>query len=373
MSAKKKARDEPFADVHQIPGYIGKPLDQLRSDAPIAEGLNPGRPERDAILEFVAARRPEVSKVRTRTFLSGLPLVAARLGPGFLQRDDRARSSRRAVATLVLTVGLLSLMAPHVLSGAGPLSTSGVRFEASSAQACGLLTVAVPNLVDAPSADPFPVLDSPPPNLLSGNPGVPEVLPPGTSSSNWGPNITDENVTFGLVRTAWTDICTSPEFLQTFWNVSPAPNSLHQFWYQAGWVSGPTGVVVVEPGFLWDAGCTGNLTGVSSNGTPNEPYFVRPLEPSPAYSGAGCTYWEYWAADLTGREPIGVTGPHLLEAVTANFVHPGSHRPPSSLFGSQSSDLYLAGGGVAVAVGLILERHIRRRRPPLTPVQGFTN
>ena len=36
---------------------------------------------------FVTARRPEVSEVRTRTYLSWLPLAAARLGPGFLQPD----------------------------------------------------------------------------------------------------------------------------------------------------------------------------------------------------------------------------------------------------------------------------------------------
>lgn len=87
VGAKKEARDDPFADVHQISGYIEKRLDQLRSVGPIGDGLNPGRPERDAILEFVTVRRPEVSEVRTRTFLSWLPLAAARLGPGFLQPD----------------------------------------------------------------------------------------------------------------------------------------------------------------------------------------------------------------------------------------------------------------------------------------------
>ncbi len=45
------------------------------------------RAERSETPSSSAARRPEVSEVRTRTFLFWLPVVAARLGPGFLQPD----------------------------------------------------------------------------------------------------------------------------------------------------------------------------------------------------------------------------------------------------------------------------------------------
>ncbi|MCW6167081.1 MAG: hypothetical protein LVQ64_01355 [Thermoplasmatales archaeon] len=54
-----------------------------------------GRAERDAILEFVRARRPEVSDLRTRTYLAWLPVAAARIGGDFLapNRDTPVRFS----------------------------------------------------------------------------------------------------------------------------------------------------------------------------------------------------------------------------------------------------------------------------------------
>lgn len=87
MASKRGSTEPPFADVHLISGYIEKRLRQLQSNEPIGAGILVERPERDAILAFVRARRPEVSEVRIRTFLSWLPLAAARLGPQFLTPD----------------------------------------------------------------------------------------------------------------------------------------------------------------------------------------------------------------------------------------------------------------------------------------------
>jgi integrase/recombinase XerD len=87
MVSRKASGRDPFADVHLIGGYIDKRLAELTSDRPVGQGLELGRAERDAILAFVRARRNEVSEVRVRTFLSWLPLAAARLGARFLEPD----------------------------------------------------------------------------------------------------------------------------------------------------------------------------------------------------------------------------------------------------------------------------------------------
>jgi integrase/recombinase XerD len=87
MGRKQHPATDPFADVHLISGYLEKRLAELRSDGPVGNGIVLGRAERDAILAFIRARRPEVSEVRVRTFLSWLPQAAARLGPRFLSPD----------------------------------------------------------------------------------------------------------------------------------------------------------------------------------------------------------------------------------------------------------------------------------------------
>ena len=61
MGRKGRAQKDPFADVHPVSGYVEKRIGQLRSDGPIGNGLRLGRSERDAILEFTRARRPEVA------------------------------------------------------------------------------------------------------------------------------------------------------------------------------------------------------------------------------------------------------------------------------------------------------------------------
>jgi integrase/recombinase XerD len=93
MGAKKRQTEDPFSDVHLIARFIEKRLTQLQSDGPIGEGIVLARPERDAILAFVKARRPEVSEVRVRTYLSWLPKTAALLGSGFLAPDRETPAS----------------------------------------------------------------------------------------------------------------------------------------------------------------------------------------------------------------------------------------------------------------------------------------
>ncbi|MCI4336503.1 MAG: site-specific integrase [Thermoplasmata archaeon] len=93
MDSKRRLEDDPFADAHFIAGYIAKRVSQLRSDEIIGDGIQLGRSERDAILEFVQARRPEVGELRVRTYLSWLPLAASRLGSEFLAPTKNAPAS----------------------------------------------------------------------------------------------------------------------------------------------------------------------------------------------------------------------------------------------------------------------------------------
>jgi integrase/recombinase XerD len=107
-------RKDDFADVHGVRGYVENRLAMLASDQPIGkERLPLGRAERTAILEFVRVRRGVVGELRIRTFLSWLPVVASRLGDGFLVPvrttptafreafKDYARSTKETIATCV--------------------------------------------------------------------------------------------------------------------------------------------------------------------------------------------------------------------------------------------------------------------------------
>jgi integrase/recombinase XerD len=92
MGRPEVADDESFADVHFVQPYLKRRLSQLESNAPIGEGLHLGRTERDAIREFVRARRSEVGDLRVRTYLAWLPLAGARLGTRFLNPDRETPS-----------------------------------------------------------------------------------------------------------------------------------------------------------------------------------------------------------------------------------------------------------------------------------------
>ena len=280
------------------------------------------------------------------------------------------RFPKLSVLGLSASVGLLLLVV-----GASGTASPFPWLPAASPTACGLLSGAVPPLASAPNAQLFPISTSSAITYYSGNPGVPEVYPSGTSGSGGGPNVTVGNVTFGAVRSAWNQTCGSATFLQVFQNVSPAANSLRQFWYDTGRQVSPNGTAthgtaVVEPGFLWDAGCTGNVSG----STIGSPYLLRPLMPPPAYSGSGCTYWEYWSMVLTSAGTTNLTGPYLLEAVTANFVPPGqTTQHPGGGPGLSSEELYLAlAAPFVVAIGVVVAvRRWHRRsdgaRPPTAP------
>ncbi len=97
MTRRKRVAEGPFADLHFVRGYIERRTAQLESDGPVGGGIRLGRAERDAILEFVRARRSEVSDLRTRTYLAWLPLAAVRLGAEYLAptRDTPARFAEK--------------------------------------------------------------------------------------------------------------------------------------------------------------------------------------------------------------------------------------------------------------------------------------
>src|ERR1700693_3934704 len=84
MARAKESANEQFEDPHFVEGYIKRRLAQLQSGEPVGDGLEIGREGRDAIVGFVRARRGEVGSLRIRTYLSWLPLAAAKLGPTFL-------------------------------------------------------------------------------------------------------------------------------------------------------------------------------------------------------------------------------------------------------------------------------------------------
>src|SRR5580658_2264819 len=73
MGAKRGRPEHSFTDIHLISRFIDKRLNQLRSHEPAGEGPRIGRPDRTAILEFIQARRSEVSELRVRTFVFGYP------------------------------------------------------------------------------------------------------------------------------------------------------------------------------------------------------------------------------------------------------------------------------------------------------------
>ncbi|HEV2370435.1 MAG TPA: site-specific integrase, partial [Acidimicrobiales bacterium] len=114
---RKTAAPDELEDPHYVRRYIQRRLELLASDAPVGQGLPLGRRERDALLAFVRARRSEVSDLRVRTYLSWLPLAAARLGSKFLDPDREtpahfneaftpkqyARGSRVTIAQCLLT------------------------------------------------------------------------------------------------------------------------------------------------------------------------------------------------------------------------------------------------------------------------------
>jgi integrase len=86
MPQTNAPKPDRLSDIHQVRGYLEHRIQQLRSDGRVGEGLELGRSERDAILEFVRARH-DVSDLRRRTYVAWLPLAAAKLGHGFLNPD----------------------------------------------------------------------------------------------------------------------------------------------------------------------------------------------------------------------------------------------------------------------------------------------
>lgn len=116
MPRKVVAPDE-MEDPHYVRRYIERRLELLASDAPFGDGPPLGRRERDALLAFIRSRRSEVGELRVRTYLSWLPIGAAKLGGRFLEPDrdtpnafndvfppkQYARGSRVTIAQCLLT------------------------------------------------------------------------------------------------------------------------------------------------------------------------------------------------------------------------------------------------------------------------------
>jgi hypothetical protein len=247
-------------------------------------------------------------QARRREGLSGLE-SGSRSGNGI----------QRAAYAAVVIVFLLVLMPCTGLGGATGAAPSIKILPAGEAYtgACTLLPNAIPLLTDGSNNDSFPFSPSPP-----GTPGTPEIVSQ-SSTGEGGPEKTAPNVTVGTIRSVWGRICETPAFVQPFQNLSPSNQSYRQFWYGAGWSGGAAGNVTIELGYLWDANCAGNTNwtlNASSSGP--QPYVAQPLYPTPAYSGSGCTYWEYWSANVSRTGATNVSGPLLFEAVTSDFIVP---------------------------------------------------
>ncbi len=85
MTERPRPAPDPLSDVHMIGQVVANRLQLLESDRPLPGERSLSREARDAILEFVAAKKGEVSDLRFRTYLVRLPQVAARLGEEFLR------------------------------------------------------------------------------------------------------------------------------------------------------------------------------------------------------------------------------------------------------------------------------------------------
>ncbi|MCI4365064.1 MAG: site-specific integrase [Thermoplasmata archaeon] len=123
MARRALATEDPFRDIHSVSGYIDRRIAQLRGDGPVGDGLRLGRAARDAILDFVRARRGQVSELRVRTYLAWLPLGADKLGDRFVRPDRTtpelfyekfsnvtyARGSRATIAQCLITFWRWSL------------------------------------------------------------------------------------------------------------------------------------------------------------------------------------------------------------------------------------------------------------------------
>jgi hypothetical protein len=252
-----------------------------------------------------------------------------------------------------LLVALTPLFLTGDLGGSGH-SASIYPAEESYAGACALLPQVIPILTNASNGALFPYSPNPPTNA-----GLPQVPLNGASSSSGGPELTSPNVTVGVVRSIWSQVCASPDFIQPFQNLSPSNQTYRQFWYSAGWQGGAAGTVSIEPGYNWDATCTGNTTwSMNSSSSGPEPFVVRPLSPPPAYSGSGCTYWEYWDGNITSAGTTNLTGPFLFEASTANFVGPtaGAETGGRPVMAGAFPFAYVVGAliGVGVVTSILL-------------------
>jgi integrase len=114
---RRRALHREFEDPHLVRGFIQHRLEQLAASGPVGDGIAVGTPERQAILDFVHARRGLVGELRLRTYLAWLPPAAAKLGSRFLQPDREtptefndafppkvyARGSRVTVAQCLIT------------------------------------------------------------------------------------------------------------------------------------------------------------------------------------------------------------------------------------------------------------------------------
>jgi integrase len=76
---------ERLADIHGVEPVIAERLRALKAGERIGDNGAISPEARRAILEFVAARKDEVSLLRLRTYLVRLPQIAARLGNDFLK------------------------------------------------------------------------------------------------------------------------------------------------------------------------------------------------------------------------------------------------------------------------------------------------
>lgn len=223
--------------------------------------------------------------------------------------------ARSAMAVFIVVIIVFSpIPEAHGL----PVNSVGVRYSG----ACVLLPDILPVIASGNNSDPLGL------NGMSPQPGGPS-----------GPNIT-----VGAIRAIWSGICQSPDFIGVSQNLSES-----SFGYQAFW-NGVVDNLTFEPGFDWTGSCTGSTSTFGSG--------FQPISPSstPAYSGSGCDYQEYWSGNITKTGTTVFAGRFLSEAVESNLPHGGALQRGGSYDGGRLpwlvQDILLLGVILGLLVGV---------------------